>query len=140
MVGVRVVTGCASAHRSYADSSFTTIAHLSSRNGFNMRLWDSLKGHVIQYAVENMGTGFTCELAGAVYSFANAFDYVFAIQSGVHLVTNLNVPIQMFTDSKFLFGVIARCKATAPKSLMIHIHSVRIAIHANEICHVSLER
>ena len=50
------------------------------------------------------------------------------------------IPLSMFTDSKFLFGVIVKCSSTAEKRLLFDVSAVRNAYEDFEISDVGFVR
>lgn len=64
-------------------------------------------------------------MAAEIYVFIEAFDALLIVAQDVRNALNINIPIDLVTDSKQVFEAITKGKRTMREQLMIDINCAR---------------
>ena len=77
-------------------------------------------------------------LESEFHAFADAFDYPNLLKHDFEQLLQQRIPLQMFTDSKYLFDVIVRASMTSERRLVIDISATREAYECIETADIGL--
>ena len=108
--------------RIYADSSHPNNKDLITQLGFIVCLSDAKDNvAIISYRSYKYRRIIRSALASECHAFADAFDYLYLVKYDLEQLLQQRITIQMFTDSKSLFGVIIRASKNSERRLIIDI-------------------
>ena len=127
--------------RVYTDASFGTNDDLTSQLGFLVLLCDKEENcHILDLASKKCKRVVCFTLGVEGYAFTEGFDSAYMIRHDLEHMYGKFIPLQMRTDSKQMFAVVAKASSTSERRLMIDIAAAREAYNANEISNVCLVR
>ena len=110
----------------FSDSSFANNNDLSSQLGHICFLGDesgaAIPIHFKSYKSKRITRSV---MAGEVIAFSDMFDVAATLSQELELILGRKVPVQLFTDSKFLFDVISKGSRTSEKRTMLDIAAAR---------------
>lgn len=79
-------------------------------------------------------------MAGEVIAFSDISDYAITLSQELHLLVSKLIPVQLLTDSKCLFDVIAKGSRTSEKRTMLDVAAAREAFRDKTISDIGFVR
>ena len=121
----------------YTDAAFSTNADHTSQLGYLIMLSDdSKKCNILHYSSSKSKRVARSVLGSEIYAFADGFDFAFCLKTDLEKILKKRIPLQMYTDSKFLFDVITTASSLREKRLLIDIAVVKEAYYKQDISQV----
>ena len=125
----------------FSDASFSTNADLTSQLGHIVFLGDSSDSVIpISFKSYKSKRVTRSVMAGEVIAFSDLFDVAVTISLELRHLLDIEVPVQLFTDSKCLFDVISKGSRTSEKRMMIDIAAAREGFKRKEISDIGFVR
>ena len=125
----------------YSDAAFANNSDLTSQLGRIILLCDA-NGNAAPLAFKSYKSRRVTRsvLAAEVIAFSDTFDDALALRALLEQLLSRAVPLQMLTDSKSLFDVIACGSRTSEKRIMLDIVAAREGYASGEISNIGFVR
>ncbi len=122
---------------SYTDALLSTNTDHWSQLGYIV-LWADIHHNacVLHYASYKIRRVARFVLGAETYAFADAFDFAYCTKTDLEKLLDRRVSLYIFTDSKRLFDVTAKCFHTQERRLMIDLQAVLDAYAVHEISNI----
>lgn len=127
--------------KAYSDAAFANNDDKRSQIGYIILLTDkNNRCHVLHYNSHKNRRVTRSILGGETCAVAEAFDSAFVLKYDLKLLLKRHIPITMYTDSKSLFDIIAKCSNTAEKRFQIDLAAVEKGYGSQEISDIAFIR
>jgi hypothetical protein len=120
--------------RVYSDASYANNPDGSSQIGYIIFLCDTTGACQPLFWSSKKSKRVTRSVLGSeTMALADAFDMAFSIRHDLQNITQLQIPINILTDSLSLFDVLTKSTTTSEKRLMIDLTAAKQAYKRREI-------
>ncbi|KAI0995523.1 hypothetical protein K3495_g12655 [Podosphaera aphanis] len=121
----------------FTGASFANNKDYSSQIGFILVLADSTnKANIIHWSSIKCKRVTRSVLASEFYAMAHGFDIGAAVKYTIEQLIQVDIPLILCTDSKFLYDCIVKLGSTQEKRLMIDLMCLRQSYERREIAEV----